>query len=229
MHSLQASEDYAYAIESISNKYPDAHLVGIGVSMGAGLLLRHAAESGKNCRLKGLAVAATPFNHLHSAKKSEEGISFLNLQKKTILFLLKSLARKIESELHQWPEHFEASGIDFGRIMRASSYVEFDSAFSAKMHGLKDAEEYYKIGSTYDCIEQVQIPVFALSALDDPMVHSEGIPYEKFRQHPNIILATTTTGGHIGWYSGNILPKRIFHIPCLEFLEACIKIGTHKL
>ena len=227
MHSLLASEDYAYAIENIREKYPNSHLVGIGISMGAGLLLKHAAESGNNCRLKGLAVVATPFNQHHSAKKSEEGISFFNLPKRFILSLLKRVVKKIESELHQWPDHFRASGIDFSRIMKADSYTEFDSAFTAKMHGLKDAEEYYKRGSTYDCIEQTQIPVFALSALDDPVVHSGGIPYESFRQHPNVILATTTTGGHTGWYSGNFIPKRTFHIPCLEFLEACIQIGNH--
>ena len=224
-----ANEDYAIAIEKIKKKYPDADLVGMGTSMGAGLLLRYAIDSGRNCHLKALAVVSTPFNYFHLAKKSEEGISFLNLPKKHILILQKDLAKKIESESHQWSEHLKAIGMDFDRIMKANSYVEFDSAFHAKMHELKDVEEFYIRGSTYERIEEAQIPIFALSSLNDQIVYPGGIPYEKFRQHPNIILATTTTGGHIGWYSGNIIPKRTFHIPCLEFLEACIKIGNHKL
>ena len=229
MHNFIASEDYAYAIAKIKEKYPNSDLVGMGTSMGAGLLLRYAEESGRNCNLKALVVVSTIFNYFHWTKKSEEGISFLNLPKKYLLMLMKGMAKKIESESHQWSEHLKAIGIDFDRIMKAKSYIEFDSAFHVKMHGLKDVEEYCKRASTYECIEQTQIPIFALSCLGDQMVYSGGIPYEKFRQHPNIILATTITGGHLGWYSGNIIPKRTFHIPCLEFLEACIKIGNQKL
>ena len=222
MHSICASEDYAFGINYIQEKYRDNKLVAVGMSMGAGLLLKHATLSGKNCLLKALAVVATPFNHLHLATASENWWPYLKIPNKFILKLLKTIARTVESQLHQWPDEIHNKGIDFKQIMNSNSFYEFNSTFSAKIQGLS-ADEYYQQGSTHETIDLLRIPVFALSSLDDPVIHSDGIPFQEFQEQPNIILATTTTEGHVGWYTGNLIPKRWFQIPCLEFLEACLE------
>jgi hypothetical protein len=59
-----------------------------------------------------------------------------------------------------------------------------------------------------------------LNALDDPIVPGKIIPYSQIISNPNIVIATTCYGGHLGWYSNLILPKRWFSKPVSEFIVA---------
>lgn len=58
-------------------------------------------------------------------------------------------------------------------------------------------------------LHDIKVPVFALSSLDDPVITKHNIPYNEFPRNPNLILAVTRTGGHIGWYTGILRPKRV--------------------
>ena len=71
IHTMLNSEDFGFAISKIKEKYPQSTLVGLGASRGASLFLKYAVDSSSSCLLKALAIVATPFNHLHSSKSSE--------------------------------------------------------------------------------------------------------------------------------------------------------------
>ena len=86
--------------------------------------------------------------------------------------------------------------------------------------GYKNIEDYYKEGSTFSEFNQIKINIFAINSLDDPVFCKSNIPFEEFKKYDNMILAATTTGGHVGWFTGFFSPKRWFHIPCFEFLDA---------
>jgi predicted alpha/beta-fold hydrolase len=62
--------------------------------------------------------------------------------------------------------------------------------------------------------------------MDDPVVTSEVIPWQEIKSNPNVILATTKFGGHIGWFKGgNLFPKeRWFPTPVREFIHAIVDV-----
>ena len=119
----------------------------------------------------------------------------------------------------------EKKGIDLDKVMKSRTVYELDASFTAKINGFKSAEEYYDNSRGDAYLRNVKIPVLALNSMDDPVIHSDVIPFKDFENYENIILATTTTGGHLGWYKGIFIPTSWFQVPCLEFLDACL---SHK-
>jgi abhydrolase domain-containing protein 1/3 len=51
-------------------------------------------------------------------------------------------------------------------------------------------------------VENVAVPLLCISALDDPVCTREAIPWDECRANKNIVLATTTHGGHLAYYEG---------------------------
>merc|ERR1712118_619538 len=46
------------------------------------------------------------------------------------------------------------------------------------------------------------VPLCIISALDDPVVGTAGIPFEAARQNPNVLLVATQHVWHLGWCEG---------------------------
>lgn len=190
--------------------------------MGAGILLKYAVLSGENCKLKALAAVATPFYHAHAAKNAENFWPYFGLPGKFILNILRRISKTFKPQLEKWPDELERCGINFSDIGKSKSYYDFDDKFTAKISGFKGAEEYYNEASSINQLYKVKIPVLALSSLDDPVISAEVIPYKEFCENDKLILMTTNNGGHVGWFTGNLMPKRWFQIPCVEYLEAVL-------
>ena len=85
--------------------------------------------------------------------------------------------------------------------------------------GYKTVREYYDDVSCVHHLHNITIPVFCLQALDDPVVTRDVIPYDDIVRNPNMLLAVTRTGGHVGWYTGNRTPQRWYPQPVLEVID----------
>lgn len=84
-------------------------------------------------------------------------------------------------------------------------------------------EQYYRSQSPSNFVDGIKVPFLSLNALDDPIASCKAIPYEAVKRNPNIVLATTTDGGHLGWFQGPFsfwTKKRWVVKPIIEFLEA---------
>jgi predicted alpha/beta-fold hydrolase len=67
-------------------------------------------------------------------------------------------------------------------------------------------------------LQDVKIPLFFISAKDDPIMGSEVIPIDKCHKH--ILIGVTAAGGHLGYFEGVVLPTtQWFPRPTLEFLN----------
>lgn len=51
-----------------------------------------------------------------------------------------------------------------------------------------------------DAALNIRIPTLALHAKDDPIIGDLAVPYDNFKLTPYVVLCTTTSGGHIGWF-----------------------------
>jgi predicted alpha/beta-fold hydrolase len=68
--------------------------------------------------------------------------------------------------------------------------------------------------------------LLCLNALDDPIAAPECIPYDEIKTNPNVVLATTDYGGHIGWFEHNKKPIRWMVKPLTEFIIAMFQVKT---
>jgi predicted alpha/beta-fold hydrolase len=197
-------------------QHPGMDLVGLGMSMGGAILAKYASKTSEKCLFKALVTVAAPFNFLTSA----EGIrdKWNGLFDSMLLAVLKGFINNKRKELEKFEKEFKDLGIDFEQVLQSKSCCEFDDRFTAKMMGLKSYKEYYLKGSCVGQMHRISIPFLALHAKDDPIVSYLAAPQEEFRKSKNMVLALTTTGGHVGFFKGNCPPKRWFQVPCVEFL-----------
>ena len=54
-------------------------------------------------------------------------------------------------------------------------------------------------------IYNVSIPVLCINSMDDPVCVRQNVPFDFFKTHPKIMLATTEHGGHCGFLEYNSL------------------------
>ena len=60
-----------------------------------------------------------------------------------------------------------------------------------------DLDEYADKASSYHVIKDIKVPTLYLMSKDDPIIRFD-FPKEGFQINPNVALATTEGGGHIG-------------------------------
>lgn len=101
-----------------------------------------------------------------------------------------------------------------------TTLFEFDSLVTAPLAGHPTAIAYYRSASANRFIRDVAVPLLSLSALNDPVVCSGGIPLEAAEANPNLAFGLTVHGGHLGWFEGFFRPRRWIAKPVVEFLRA---------
>ncbi|CAG9327386.1 unnamed protein product [Blepharisma stoltei] len=223
---LGDSKDLGFAIQHIHKKYPDAPIVALGTSMGGNLVLKYAGESGNDCLLKGISVISTPFDIAICARYLKK-----NWPKSRIadMYLTKSILNMItrhEDFYEAWEKDF---GVSMDTAIKVERSFDFDLHFTCKVLGHNDPEDYYEYSSCVSYLNKIKVPVFALSSMNDPVVTNKCIPYDEFKSNPNLILAVTRTGGHIGWFTGQFKAERWYAHPTLEFLDKAIENPLNKL
>lgn len=115
-------------------------------------------------------------------------------------------------------------GVDLEEALEATRSFEFDKILTVKVFGYDHPEQYYREMSCVPNLHTISVPVLCLSALDDPVITQECIPYEEFKNNENLILGVTRCGGHIGWFSGFWNPRRWYVNPCMEFLNQLLNL-----
>ena len=83
----------------------------------------------------------------------------------------------------------------------ARSIRELDEAVTRRQYGYASVDEYYAAASSDQRIPLVGAPLLLLNAFDDPIVPgaSLGDAIAHARANPNVLLALTSHGGHMGW------------------------------
>lgn len=66
----------------------------------------------------------------------------------------------------------------------------------------------------------MEIPLFFIQALNDPIAVADAIPYHAIKENGNCLLLTTELGGHIGWIdSSNVFGAPWSNDVSLEWLS----------
>lgn len=166
-----------------------------GISMGGAQTLKYLGEKGADlpAQITKAAVYSTPCNLASSAAtlKLRSNLFYKNR-------FLGKLKKKMEAKAAQFPEL-----IDLDLLSSVKDFDTFDTHFTAKLHGYKDAMDFYKSVSADNWMSDIAIPTLIINAWNDPLLGPECYPVKLAESKSEINLEMPKRGGHTGFMVKN--------------------------
>ena len=162
----------------------------VGFSLGGNMILKYLGEGNVHPFVHAGVAISAPVDLASSARA-------LDRRPGNQIYLrrfMKSLAAKVEAKAKRFPTEIDATGV---RDVR--SFSIFDDRYTARIHGFRDAEDYWSQSSAIGYLNRISIPTLLLNAKDDPFLSLESFPYTEGRQNPCLSLETPNSGGHLGF------------------------------
>lgn len=186
-----ASADLKTVVNHIQNNSHYKSVFLAGISMGGAQTLKYLGEEGADIPvvIKGAAVYSTPCNLPSSAATLR--LKFNSFYKNRFLNKLKI---KLIQKGRQYP-----GLIDLERLIHVKEFDQFDTYFTAPLHGFKDAEDFYHSVSADNWMHLTCVPVLIINALNDPLLGKSCYPVKLAEKHPYIHLEMPERGGHTGF------------------------------
>ncbi|GAA6011575.1 hypothetical protein JCM11491_004693 [Sporobolomyces phaffii] len=209
------TNDIRSSLAFISHFAPNAPLYGVGFSLGANQICKYAGEEGEASALKGVISLGAPFDFV----KGNVALSSSWLRRIYSTAMGANLKRLIKRHARVFEKH---PAIDWDALFGNphTTLFEFDSLVTAPLSKFPTAIAYYRWASASNTIRDIRVPFLGISALDDPIVDSSGIPFEAVQDNEYLTFAVTKHGGHLGWFSGFWRPRRWVVNPVVEWLSA---------
>ena len=196
-YSAANSEDLASVVNHIKITYPNAPLLALGASLGAMVLGNYLAEQGDKAvglLNAGMMVSACfdPFKCTASMEK--KGLN---------LMLNRYLTHCLVEAVKRIKHNFVNSKLwNLDHVYESKTVKEFDERFTCHQFGYKDSNDYFTQTKISGKLNQIKVPVLALSAEDDPFAPGESLPMDEAKQSDRFVMLSTTYGGHIGFLEG---------------------------
>lgn len=186
-----ATDDIYECVKWTSALYDSIYLIGF--SLGGNLILKFLGEQQypipKNL-LKAIAISV-PVDLEASCLWLQRKQNYIYEKR-----FLKSLSNKIRAKAKQFPGE-----VDLSLLNSIKTLYDFDDVYTGPLHGFKNAHDYYTQCSCNQFIGQIKTPTVILIANDDPFLDSSTLPIKECENNPNVLLITTSHGGHVGFGS----------------------------
>ncbi len=194
--------DLAFVLATLAQRFPGRPLGVVGFSLGGNVVLRWLGEQAEAAAatVRAAAAVSVPYDLARGAAHAMTGAG--RPYAKRLLRELRAKARAMASLV--------AGRVDLERALRAQTFREFDEAFTAPLHGFRDADDYYERSSSAPWLERVALPTLAIHAYDDPFLPSDALPVAALRANRSITLDLHERGGHVGFFTGSPWSPR-FH------------------
>ena len=207
-----STEDVRYTIAQLKSKgiiEEEQPIVGIGWSLGGCIMNNTILEQDEmvnpEARLDAVAALGAPYSLHHSSEVLKPFPNWIYSKRMAqgLVNILKPVAHNFEGVKHNFLGK-ETFNFDPEKIYSSQSIKEFDEHLTAPFFGFGSAREYYDYSSPGPrfSAQTPSVPTIIVSALDDPVVGNQGIPYEAARKNPNMLVVATSYGGHLGWCEG---------------------------
>lgn len=188
-HSGQ-SEDLASVISHALTVHT-GEIVLVGISIGGNITLKYLGERplAISPRIRAAVAVSVPIDLKGSARELAKPKNTIYMQ-----YLLRPLRARMREKAARFPRHFDITGLDSIR-----TFHEFDSRFTAPLHGFASVEEYWERSSSLQFLPSITIPTLLVTAKDDPFLSPECLPLDIARARENIFLEAPGCGGHVGF------------------------------
>ena len=202
-----SSQDLDSVVQHVlaTKRYSELYLAGI--SMGGAQTLNYLGKKGEEVPsiLKKAAVYSTPVHLPSSAATLRRPVNRFYKQK-----FLGKLKKKMEAKGKQYP-----GLIDLERLPLVRDFDEFDTHYTAKLHGFVDAADFYEKASPHTHLKGICVPTLILNAVNDPLLGKECYPIAFAEGSSDIFLEMPKRGGHTGF----TIPNSEFNYAEYRLLE----------
>jgi uncharacterized protein len=164
----------------------DAPFFAVGVSLGGNVLLKYLGEQGAHAQavVDAAVAVSAPVDLAVGGRQLERGFGLFYAW-----MFLATMKKNALGKLARHPRLFDEHALRRARTLRA-----FDDAFTAPVHGFRDAEDYWARASSKPLLDRIEVPTLLVHARNDPFMPGEHLP-EVTIEHPD-------AGGHVGFVSG---------------------------
>ncbi|KAJ7737754.1 hypothetical protein B0H16DRAFT_103707, partial [Mycena metata] len=188
------TDDSHQALVYISQTYPRASLLGLGFSLGAGILIGDLAE-------KDLPVVSSRTAPWHVP---ESTLFTRNVCARGMSTNWRNLLKRNEKALRMFPNHPFVCALPFGRPVdtprsRNSTKHSPDASADPRRYSnsLMWTRLFYRWTSSDAVLKDVGTPLLTITSTDDPLVRA--IPSDT-GGNPYVVMARSKVGGHLGWF-----------------------------
>lgn len=200
------SDEGDWILRAVAKRFSAAPLYAAGVSLGGNMLAKWLGERQEDARFVTAAASiGAPLDLAAGGAALNRG--FNRVYERLFLATLKP---KAIAKARRFPGSAKVEA-----IARARSLREFDDAFTAPVHGFRDADEYWRRASGKPWLRAVKVPHLVLNARNDPFVPAASLPTER-EVSRFVHLEQPDSGGHVGFARGappgdlGFLPQRLF-------------------
>lgn len=202
------SDEADWALRRIKALAGSAPIYAVGVSLGGNVLAKWLGERGERAAavVEAAAAVCAPLDLAAAADALERGLTRMYAH-----HFLRTLKRTALGKLQRFPDLFEAHA-----VRRSTTLRQFDDVFTSRLHGFRDARDYYTRASARPVLPGIAVPTLILNARDDPFMPEGALPTE--REVASVVkLEFPSHGGHVGFvtapFPGRIewLAQRLLH------------------
>ncbi|MGI8955583.1 MAG: YheT family hydrolase [Chthoniobacterales bacterium] len=207
-----ATEDLSAVVEHAARSYSRIALVGF--SLGGNLTLKYMGEAPPHDSILAAVAISAPVDLAASAGMLDQRWS----NRLYLRRFIGSLVLKVEAKAVRFPGEIDAKG---SRALR--TFQEFDDRYTSRLHGFRDAADYWQQSSARQFLHRITHPTLLLNAQNDPFLAPECFPFPEAEDNPCLFLEVPESGGHLGFleFAGGLRPW--FARRVVEFLAGIVK------
>eukprot|EP00158_Paraphelidium_tribonemae_P004568 Partr_v1_DN26835_c0_g1_i1_m40907 putative Abhydrolase domain containing len=206
LHNPDYTHDIRWCLDRLRRQFNQAKFILLGFSLGANVLINYVGEEGDAINSKsklgeyapvaGVLSLANPFDIYICSHALETPWWRKVTYGRAIAAKLTRYYNRVSHALSTHPD------IEHERVMLARTPREYDDAVTRRFFGYPTVNQYYRGCGCCHRIIDVKIPTIFVNSLDDPISVLPCIPFDECVYNPNVLLFTTTHGGHCGWFTG---------------------------
>lgn len=207
-----ATEDLSAVVEHAARSYSRIALVGF--SLGGNLTLKYMGEAPPHDSILAAVAISAPVDLAASARMLDQRWS----NRFYLRRFIGSLVSKVEAKAVRFPGEIDAKG---SRALR--TFQEFDDRYTSRLHGFRDAADYWQQSSARQFLHRITQPTLLLNAQNDPFLAPECFPFPEAEENPCLFLEVPESGGHLGFleFAGGLRPW--FEHRVVEFLAGIVR------
>ena len=174
------TREIEYMLQVLRERY--AQIYAVGVSLGGNALAKYLGEQGKAAIPRAAAVVSAPIDLNAAAEALAQGVS----QRIYIPYFMRTLMQKVPPK----------------QGFACKTLYEFDNAYTAPIHGFRDALDYYTQSQCKPFLRNIVRPTLVINAKNDPFLPAQFLPNID-EVSDNVLLLQPENGGHVGFVSGS--------------------------
>lgn len=166
------------------------HSALVGFSLGGNLVLKYLGEQGRAAPVAGAVAISVPVDLADACERICSPGNRLYHDR-----FLRKLKKKVRAKAKAHPGLIDPGPVDDVHDLRA-----FDDVYTARLHGFRDAADYYARCSCGPALEAIRVPALLLTAANDPLLGAPCYPRRAAGPSRHLHLEVPEHGGHTGFY-----------------------------